>query len=193
MLIDRPGLFAALAARGIGAGERVLVVAAEAIDDCRASHPGAAILAVAPDETAALDAGADDAVAEDAPDRLVAARVARLLRGGSVTIVGELVIDRLARRAWRGGEALDLRRREFALLDHLACHPGRLVPRSELLATVLGLRFDPGTNVLTVHLSRLRAALDDPFAFPMLHTERGRGYRLVAAPADARYRMKRPT
>lgn len=195
LLIDRPGLAAALARRGIGVGERVVVAPAARLHDARVTYPEAAILAVAAGpvgEAAALDAGADDSVAADAPDVLIAARAARLL-GRGVTIVGELRVDRLTRRAHRAGIPLDLRFREFALLEHLACRAGHLVTREELVAAVLGRPFDPGTNVLTVHLSRLRQALDHGFAFPMLWTERGHGYRLVAGPDATRYRVKRPT
>lgn len=195
LLIDRPGVVKALAVRGIGSGARVVVAPADDLPYCRVTHPEAAILAVATSrfgEAAALDAGADDSVAADAPDALIAARAARLLSGG-VTVVGELVVDRLARRAHRAGVPLDLRFREFALLEHLACRAGYLVTRDELLAAVLGRNFDPGTNVLTVHMSRLRHVLDHGFAFPMLWTERGHGYRLVAGPDATRYRVKRPT
>ncbi len=68
------------------------------------------------------------------------------------------------------------------MLVHLARHAGRTVPHAELRRAVFGLAFDPGTNLLAVHASRLRAALDRGFAWSMLHTDRGRGYRLVATP-----------
>ena len=97
-------------------------------------------------------------------------------RGVGVRSLGAEAITRLA------GVKLALLPREFALLDHLARHAGRTVPREELLRAVFGLRFDPGTNVLAVHASRLRRALDHGFDVAMLVTDRGRGYRLVAAP-----------
>jgi DNA-binding response OmpR family regulator len=184
VLIDRPGVAAALAARGIGAGDAVLVVPAEALGEWR--HAGAALLAVAADaaaEAAALDDGdAADAVAVGAPDALIASRAARLLRARGVVAVGPLVLDPVARAGWRDGRALALLPREYALLAHLARRAGRTVPHAELHRAVFGLRFAPGTNVLAVQVSRLRARLDRGAPFAMLRTDRARGYRLVAAP-----------
>lgn len=185
VLIDRPGVAAALAARGIGMGEAVLVVPAATLPFWRARRGTAAVLAVARDrlsEAAALDAGAADAVTADAPDVLIAARAARLLRDrGSVTL-GPLTIDPVARIAWRGGRPLGLLPREYALLAHLAARVGETVAHAELHRAIFGLRFAPGTNVLAVQVSRLRARLDRGAPFAMLRTDRSRGYRLVAAP-----------
>jgi two-component system OmpR family response regulator len=132
---------------------------------------------------AALDAGAEDAVSEQASDRLVAARIAALLRRGSGTDLirlGALSIDPVTRRVSREGAPIALLPREYAVLLHLARAPGRAVSRIELREAVWGLHFDPGTNVVEVHVSRLRAKLDRGFDRPMLLTERGSGYRLVA-------------
>ncbi|WP_294080042.1 winged helix-turn-helix domain-containing protein [Sphingomonas sp.] len=73
-----------------------------------------------------------------------------------------------------------MRNREFELLSHLAAHPGRFVSRSRLLADIWGLAFDPGTNVVAVHISNLRAKLDRPFAYSMIEGAKGLGYRLNA-------------
>lgn len=134
---------------------------------------------------AALDAGADDATLGDADPGLIAARLARMVRATTVT-VGELAIDPLARTASRAGRMLTLLPREYALLLALARQPDAIVSRSALNAAVWARGFDPGTNVIEVHVSRLRAELDRD-AWPMLRTERGRGYRLMSRPvAEAR-------
>lgn len=125
----------------------------------------------------ALDAGADDAVLLPASAEEIAARLAARLRQPTL-VIGELHIDRVARRISRAGRSLELLPREYALLMCLAEQPGRCVGREELLRKVWKLGFDPGTNVVQVHMSRLRAKLDRGFASPMLVTEKGRGYLL---------------
>jgi two-component system OmpR family response regulator len=130
----------------------------------------------------ALDAGAADAVLRTSSPDEIAARIAARLRLAAPPIgIGDLLIDRLSRSVTRAGRRLRLLPREYALLVHLAQHAGHAVPRSALLQAVWGLSFDPGTNVVAVHISRLRAKLDHGFAGAMLHTEKGIGYRLVAA------------
>ena len=145
---------------------------------------GALMLALADDcgtsVESALDAGADDAVTLPACAGEIAARLAARLRGHSpVVSLGGLRIDPVERRAQRDGRTIALLPREYALLLYLARSAGRCVGREELLAAVWGLRFDPGTNVVEVHVSRLRAKLDRGFAVPMLVTDKGRGYRLT--------------
>lgn len=194
--IDRPGLVAALAERGIATDSRAPLpgrpglALISRLDDparitqLRAEHRGILMLLVEPREPAmiaALDGGADDVLPHSSSDALIAARLAALLRrsGAAAIEIGELVVDRLERSAHRAGRRLALRDREFRLLLALAQSAGRTVPRIDLLRHVCGLRFDPGTNVLDVHVARLRAALDRGFAVPMLLTDKGRGYRLV--------------
>jgi len=94
--------------------------------------------------------------------------------------IGPLSIDPVERRVTRSGRPIPLLPREYALLLHLARAGGRCVGRAELLRAVWGLRFDPGTNVVEVHVSRLRAKLDRDFAAPLLRTEKRRGYCLRA-------------
>ena len=127
----------------------------------------------------ALDAGADDAVLPSACAGEIAARLAARLRPATLRI-GALQIDTVERSVTRSGTPISLLPREYALLLHLARAAGRCVGRAELLAQVCGLRFDPGTNVIEVHVSRLRAKLDRGFPEPLILTEKGRGYRLVA-------------
>lgn len=128
----------------------------------------------------ALDAGADDSVDGRAGPEEIAARLAALTRTPASRIgVGDLVIDRIQRSAQRAGRPIDLLPREYALLLHLAEHAGQVVSRRALLDAVWGLRIDPGTNVVQVHVSRLRAKLDRGQPQPMLLSERGKGYRLA--------------
>lgn len=146
-------------------------------------------LALADDDNAiiaALDAGADDAVAAFSAPAVIAARIARLVQPLHFR-VGPLTIDLVARRAMRDGRVLELLPREYAVLCHLAQHADRTVSRSQLHHAVWGRDFDPGTNVIEVHISRVRARLDHAAA-PMLLTERGRGYRLVSRPEIAERR-----
>lgn len=136
--------------------------------DCDASIAGA------------LDAGADDAVALPVCAGEIAARLAARLRCHAPAVsVGGLRIDTIERRVERDGRAVPLLPREYALLLHLARSAGRSVGRAELLASIWGMGFDPGTNVVEVHVSRLRAKLDRGFSVPMLVTDKGRGYRLT--------------
>lgn len=133
---------------------------------------------------AGLEAGADDAVLERAHPVEIIARMRALLRGArhdGLLTIGDLTIDRAARRAWRGGVALHLLPREYAVLLYLADHAGNTMSREALLQAVWDRPFDPGTNVVQVQMSRLRAKLDAAGP-PLLHTDRGRGYRLGDPP-----------
>lgn len=178
---DIPGLRAALHARGIRIANDSAAVLAARMPMLR--HGPLILLVDTPAEVvAALDAGADDAVPRGAAAEEIAARVAARLRPPLPPLtLGTLVIDRIVRRATREGRALGLLPREYALLLHLARHAPDVVSRSALLEAVWSLRFDPGTNVVAVHVSRLRAKLDRGFPSPMLRTEPGAGYRLVPA------------
>jgi len=93
--------------------------------------------------------------------------------------VADLEIDPVAGTVRRGGRLLDLTRLEFTLLRKLAESAGRAVSRGELLKTVWNIEFDPGTNVVDVHVRRLRRKVDAPFPVPLIHTVRGSGYRLA--------------
>ena len=92
--------------------------------------------------------------------------------------VGDLSMDLVNSAATRGGQQIRLTRTEFGLLRCLAENAGAAIPRAQLLQTVWGLDFDPGTNVVEVHIRRLRKKVDDPFERPLIHTERGAGYVL---------------
>jgi len=90
--------------------------------------------------------------------------------------VGNLELDRLSHQVTRGGEEIALQPREFRLLEYLMKHAGQVVTRTMLLENVWDYHFDPQTNVIDVHISRLRAKIDKGFAQPLLHTVRGAGY-----------------
>lgn len=94
---------------------------------------------------------------------------------------GDLVLDRVARTVHRRDQNIDLQPREFRLLEYLMRHAEQTVTRKMLLEGVWDYSFDPGTNVIDVHVSRLRKKLDEGFGEPMLHTVRGAGYRFGAA------------
>ncbi|SFG90182.1 two-component system, OmpR family, response regulator [Methylobacterium gossipiicola] len=90
--------------------------------------------------------------------------------------VGDLELDRLSHRVTRAGQEIVLQPREFRLLEYLMRHAGQVVTRTMLLEHVWDYHFDPQTNVIDVHVSRLRAKIDKDFERPILHTIRGAGY-----------------
>ena len=95
-------------------------------------------------------------------------------------VVGGLEMDLLARTVHRDAQKIDLQPREFRLLEFLMRHAGQVVTRTMLLEKVWDYHFDPQTNVIDVHVSRLRGKIDKDFDRPLLHTVRGAGYRLEA-------------
>jgi two-component system, OmpR family, response regulator len=94
--------------------------------------------------------------------------------------VGDLEMDLLARKVKRAGKQIDLLPREFRLLEYLMRHEGNVVTRTMLLENVWDYHFDPQTNVIDVHVARLRQKIDREFPTPMIHTVRGAGYCLRA-------------
>ncbi|GAB3442929.1 winged helix-turn-helix domain-containing protein [Insolitispirillum peregrinum] len=94
--------------------------------------------------------------------------------------VGDLEMDLIERRVRRDGKTIDLQPREFKLLEYLMRHAGQVVTRTMLLEGVWDYHFDPQTNVIDVHVSRLRQKIDKGFTQPLLHTVRGAGYSLRA-------------
>ena len=136
------------------------------------------------DRVEGLKAGGDDYLVKPyAPSELIA-RVDALARRRNPDAVktklevGDLEMDLLARTVKRGGEAILLQPREFRLLEFLMRNAGQVVTRTMLLEKVWDYHFDPQTNVIDVHISRLRAKIDKPYGTAMLHTVRGAGYRL---------------
>jgi len=94
--------------------------------------------------------------------------------------VGDLEMDLLSRLVNRGATRIDLQPREFKLLEFLMRHAGQTVTRTMLLEKVWNYHFDPQTNVIDVHISRLRSKIDKEFDQPLLQTVRGAGYCLQA-------------
>ena len=137
------------------------------------------------DRVAGLKAGGDDYLAKPFAFSELAARLealSRRPRGGASAQtqlrVGDLEMDLLARGVRRAGRGVDLQPREFRLLEHLMRHAGQVVTRTMLLEGVWDYHFDPQTNVIDVHISRLRAKVDRDFPRPLIHTVRGAGYML---------------
>jgi two-component system OmpR family response regulator len=94
--------------------------------------------------------------------------------------VGDLELNLLARTATRSNKVIDLQPREYRLLEYLMRHAGQVVTRTMLLEQVWDYNFDPQTNVIDVHVSRLRAKIDKGFDTPLIHTVRGAGYMIDA-------------
>jgi two-component system OmpR family response regulator len=132
-----------------------------------------------------LRAGSDDYLGKPFAIEELVARVESLLRRSSSAAlttlrVDDLELDLLQRRASRAGRALDLTAREFRLLEYLARHAGKVVTRAMLLQGVWDIHYDPQTNIVDVHVSRLRQAVDKEFERPLIHTVRGVGYSMYA-------------
>ena len=133
-----------------------------------------------------LKAGGDDYLVKPYAFAELIARVEELARRretGSVQTVlrvGDLEMDLIGREVRRRGQEIDLQPREFQLLEFLMRHAGQSVTRTMLLEKVWEYHFDPQTNVIDVHISRLRSKIDKGFDRPMLQTVRGAGYRLDA-------------
>jgi two-component system OmpR family response regulator len=138
------------------------------------------------DRVKGLKAGGDDYLTKPYAFVELLARIDALMRRRSpVTVktrltVGDLDLDLLTRAAKRGEQAIDLQPREFRLLEYLMRHAGQVVTRTMLLESVWEYHFDPQTNVIDVHISRLRAKIDKSFDTPLLHTIRGAGYMIRA-------------
>jgi two-component system OmpR family response regulator len=133
-----------------------------------------------------LHAGADDYLSKPYAFVELMARVEALIRRASpapatiVLTLGDLRMDLVARAVTRQGRTIDLQPREFQLLEYLLRHAGNVVTRTMLLEGVWGYHFDPQTNVIDVHISRLRQKIDTGFDPPLLRTVRGAGYCLRA-------------
>lgn len=136
------------------------------------------------DRVMGLRAGGDDYLTKPYAFMELLARVEALGRRRvavptqTVYRVGDLELDRLAHTARRGTAEIDLQPREFRLLEYLMRNAGQVVTRTMLLENVWDYHFDPQTNVIDVHISRLRAKIDKGFDHPLLHTVRGAGYMI---------------
>jgi two-component system OmpR family response regulator len=145
-------------------------------------------LAEVDERVAGLRAGGDDYLTKPFAMSELLARIDVLSRRGPAIIaetklsVGDLEIDLLGQAVRRGGKPVDLTSREFRILAYLARNEGRVVTRSMLLEHVWDYHFDPQTNIIDQHVSRLRQKVDRGFEKPLIHTVRGTGYILRAAP-----------
>jgi two-component system, OmpR family, response regulator len=134
-----------------------------------------------------LRAGGDDYLVKPFAFAELLARLEALTRRGEAEVsqvsltVGPLEMDLLSRVVKRSGHPIELQQREFRLLEYLMRHAGQVVTRTMLLEHVWDYHFDPQTNVIDVHISRLRAKIDKGFDQPLLHTVRGTGYVLRAS------------
>jgi len=169
MLPGRDGLSLIQALRAAGVRTPVLILSA---------------LGEVDDRVKGLKAGGDDYLTKPFALTELLARLEALGRravpGETVTryAVGDLVLDRLTHKVTRAGEAVALQPREFRLLEYLMRNAGQVVTRTMLLEHVWDYHFDPQTNVIDVHISRLRAKIDKGFDRPLLHTVRGAGYMI---------------
>ena len=174
MLPGLDGIAMVSAIRAAGLGVPVLMLSA---------------LATVDDRVDGLKSGADDYLCKPFSFAELSARIEALVRrsdrhGGEAPRtrlnVGDLEIDLLARSVHRAGRAIALGAREFNILEYLARHAGEVVTRTMMLEKIWNYHFDPGSNVVDVHIGRLRRKLEDGFATAILHTVRGAGYRLSA-------------
>ena len=136
------------------------------------------------DRVKGLRAGGDDYLTKPYAYTELLARIEALARRPApeeqVTryTIGDLTLDRLSHKVTRGGQAIILQPREFRLLEYLMRNAGQVVTRTMLLQNVWDYYFDPQTNVIDVHISRLRSKIDKGFTKPLLHTVRGSGYMI---------------
>jgi two-component system OmpR family response regulator len=137
------------------------------------------------DRVTGLKAGGDDYLPKPYAFTELQARVEALARRPksasqveTTYTVGDLTLDRMAHSCRRGDMEIPLQPREFRLLEYLMQHAGQVVTRTMLLENVWEYHFDPQTNVIDVHISRLRGKIDKGFDMPLLHTIRGAGYTI---------------
>ena len=141
-------------------------------------------LAHVDERVAGLKAGGDDYLTKPFAFSELLARVEAMTRLGkndgpqTRLAVADLEMDLLSRQVRRAGQKIDLQPREFRLLEYLMRHAGQVVTRTMLLEGVWDYHFDPQTNVIDVHVSRLRQKVDRPFGGPLIHTVRNAGYML---------------
>jgi two-component system OmpR family response regulator len=176
MIVDRmvpqiDGLSVVRAARAAGVETPVLMLTA---------------MGSVQDRVAGLEGGADDYLVKPFSFAELNARLNALARRPPIreqqtlVTVGDLTLDRLRQQVRRGGEVIELQMREYRLLETLMLQAGRIVTRTMLLQQIWGFHFDPGTNIVETHISRLRGKVDRGAGKPLIHTVRGAGYVIRA-------------
>lgn len=172
MLPQMDGLAVIDALRGKGVRTPVLILSARRTVD---------------DRVRGLQAGGDDYLTKPFAFAELLARLQALIRRATGAAeptrltVGDLSLDLLTRRITRSGQPVELRPREFALLEYLMRNAGKVLTKTMILSHVWGYTFDPNTNVVDVLVSRLREKIDRPFRLKLLQTVRGVGYVLKAS------------
>lgn len=176
MVVDRmlPGLDGTSLVRAVrGAGNKTPILFLSALDGVN-------------DRVEGLQAGADDYLVKPFAFSELSARIAALLRRPPLQseqtkmVVGDLEVDLIRHRVTREGRLINLQPKEFRLLEYFIRNSGRVLTRTMLLEDVWDFHFDPHTNVVETHISRLRNKVDKPFDKPLIHTVRGAGYSLHA-------------
>jgi two-component system, OmpR family, response regulator len=170
-LPDRNGLTVLQALRNDGRSTAVIVLTA-------AADSGTTVRA--------LDAGADDYLTKPIVIEEFRARMRALVRRGGAkrtekVVCGNVVLNRLSRQVYVDGKECALTAKEFQLLEHLLMHHGEVVTRAELLEKVWDMHFDPGSNVVDVHVTRLRKKLESAAADVRIGARRGMGFVLAQA------------
>jgi two-component system OmpR family response regulator len=139
------------------------------------------------DRLEGLRAGGDDYLVKPFAFEELSARLTALMRRSSAPPkrtrlkIADLELDRLSRTVQRAGRKIELKPKEFELLEYLLLHQGEVVTRTMLLEDVWGFHFVPQTVIVEAHISRLRAKIDQGFVPPLIHTYRGAGYKLDVA------------
>ena len=205
--LEQEGYAVDVVHEGTGAGEQAMTVEYDAVvldvmlpgrsgfqvlRDIRARKPALAVLILTAKDSveervAGLDAGADDYMVKPFALSELSARLRALLRRGAprenVLRVQDLELDTIRRTVRRGGRPVDLKPKEFALLEFLMRNAGRPLPRSLIIEHVWDIHFDSVSNVVEVHINSLRNKIDRGAAAPLIHTIRGVGYLLAETPA----------
>jgi len=169
------GLAVLASLRGLGVAAPVLILSA---------------LSAVDERVRGLRSGGDDYLTKPFESLELTARIEVLLRRGAVaereTVlrVGDLEVDRLTREVRRRGRKVELLPREYRLLEYLMRHPGQIITRTMLFEEVWSYRYDPRTNVIDVHMGKLRRKLDEGGLPSMIQTVRGSGYILHAAESN---------
>jgi DNA-binding response OmpR family regulator len=157
----------------------------------RASKPKLAVLVLTAkgtleDKVTGFDAGADDYLPKPFAFAELSARIRALLRRGAAKDnklkVGDLEMDTSTRQVRRGGQSIDLKLKEYALLEFLLRNAHRAVTRTMIVEHVWDIHFDSISNVVDVHINSLRNKIDRGFGPPLIHTVRGVGYMLTDRP-----------